>query len=94
MEPKVIELVPGYGVTCTQRQIDEVQANGKKSPTKMIRLLLNVFFTEEDLASLSCYGNGTKSSKRLDGDIIAACISKKINTCVPVLIYNLILQSM
>ena len=26
MEPKVIEIVPGYGITCTQRQIDEVEA--------------------------------------------------------------------
>ena len=82
MEPKVIELVPGYGVTCTQRQIDEVNASSNRSPTKMIRLLLNVFFTEEDLATSSCYGSGTKASKRLDEDIVAACISKEINTCV------------
>ena len=56
-----------------------LHASGNRLPTKMIRLLLNVFFTEEDLATSSCYGNGTKSSKCLDEDIIAAYISKEIN---------------
>ena len=55
MKPKVIEIVPGYGITCTQRQIDEVEASSNNSPMKMVRLLLNVFFTEGELATSSCY---------------------------------------
>ena len=80
MDPKVIEIVAGYGITCTQRQIDEVEASSNNSPTKMVRLLLNVFFTEEELATSSCYGSGATKKHRLDEDIVAACISKKIYT--------------
>ena len=83
MELKYVELVPGYGVTCAQRQIDEVQASYNRSPTKMIGLLMNVF-TEEELATSSCYGSGRYSSKRLDADIVAACISKSVN-----IVYNI-----
>ncbi|XP_065893631.1 uncharacterized protein [Dysidea avara] len=72
-EPKVVELVPGYGITCTQRQIDEVNSNGSSSPMKMLRLLMAVFFSEEAMANSSCYGSGNTDQK-LDDDIIAACI--------------------
>ena len=71
--PLLIEVVKGYGVKCTQRQLDEVEANSG-SPTKMIRLFMDTFFTEEELGRSSCYGN--RNNERLDGDIIAACISK------------------
>ena len=32
--PSLIEVVKGYGVKCTQRQLDEVEANSSGSPTK------------------------------------------------------------
>ena len=80
MEPKVIQLVPGYGVTYRSMKYMPVATDRPQI------ILLNVFFTEEDLVTSSCYGNGTKLSKR------AVCISKEINACV--FIYNLILQSM
>ena len=70
--PSLIEVVKGYGVKCTQRQLDEVEANSSGSPTKMIRLLMDTF--TEELGLSSCYGN--INNERLDGDIIAACISK------------------
>ena len=72
--PSLIEVVKGYGVKCTQRQLDEVEANSIGSPTKMIRLFMDTFFTEEELGQSSCYGN--RNNERLDGDIIAPCISK------------------
>ena len=68
--PSYVELVKGYGVKCTQRQLDEVEANSNGSHTRMIRLFMDTFFTEEELAWSSCYGN--RSNEKLDGDIIAA----------------------
>ena len=67
----MIDLVPGYGVN----QIDEVEATCNGSSTKMIRKLISVFFSEEDLARSSCYGS--RGNGKLDGDIVAACISKQ-----------------
>lgn len=70
----MIELVPGYGVNCTHRQIDEVESSCTGSPTKMIRKLMSVFFGEEVLAKSSCYGS--RGNAKLDEDVVAACISK------------------
>jgi len=86
--------VPGYGITCTQRQIDEVNSNGSSSPTRMIRLLMAVFFSEETMANSSCYGSGTTEKNKLDDDIIAACISKKYKYKEHVLYFIFTLQSM
>ena len=72
--PSLIELVKGYGVKCTQRQLDEVEANSSGSATKMIRNFMDTFFTEKELGQSSCYGN--RNNQKLDGDITAACISK------------------
>ena len=72
--PCLVELVKGYGVKCTQRQLDEVEANSNGSATRMIRNFMGTFFTEEVLGRSSCYGN--KKNEKLDQDIIAACISK------------------
>jgi len=74
VEQKVVELVPGYGVTLTQRK---VISNSGSSPTRMIRLLMSAFFDEDVLATSSCFGSGVSHSK-LDEDVIAACISKNI----------------
>ena len=72
--PSLIELVKGYGVKCTQRQLDEVESNSSGSATKMIRNFMDAFFTEEELGQSSCYGS--RNNKCLDRDVIAACISK------------------
>ena len=72
--PSLIELVKDYGVKCTQRQLDEVEANSSGCATKMIRNFMDTFFTEEELGQSSCYGN--RNNQKLDGDITAACISK------------------
>ena len=74
VEQKVVELVPGYGVTLTQRK---VISNSGSSPTRMIRLLMSAFFDEDVLATSSCFGSGVSHSK-LDEDVIAACISNNI----------------
>ena len=71
----MVEVIPGYGVKCTQRQINEVEASCSGSPTKMIRKFMSVFFSEDVLAKSSCYGSRGKD--QLDGDIVAACISKQ-----------------
>ena len=55
--PSLIELVKGYGVKCTQRQLDEVESNSSGSATKMIRNFMDAFFTEKELGQSSCYGS-------------------------------------
>ena len=74
MEPTKLELVPGYGVMITQRQLDEAIGESNGSPTRLIRNLMSVFFTREELAHSSCYGS--RFNAALDKDIIMACISE------------------
>ena len=57
-----------------------------------IRLLLNAFFTEEKLSTLSCYGSGVNKSKRLNEDIIPTRISEKTYTCLFIYLRILILH--
>ena len=47
--PSLIKLVKGYGVKCTQCQLDEVEANSSGSATKMIQNFMDTFFAEEEL---------------------------------------------
>ena len=74
MEPSKLELVTGYGVMITQRQLDEAERESNGSPTRLIRNLMSTFFTHEELARSSCYG--TRKNKPLDKDILSACISE------------------
>ena len=69
----MVELVAGYGVVLTQRQLDECR-DGCDSPTKLIRRLLSAFFTKEVLAKSSAYGG--RKNGALDRDILSACLSK------------------
>jgi len=47
VEPKSIELVEGYGVVLTKRQLDCAVDCAGSSPTKLMRNLLSVFFSAE-----------------------------------------------
>ena len=74
IQPIMIELVPGYGIVLTQRQLDEAISSSGPSPTKLIRNLISVFFTPTVLATSSCCGS--RMNQALDEDVVAACISK------------------
>ena len=80
VQPLMIELVPGYGVRCTKRQRDEAVA-ASNSPTRLIRNLMPIFFSQSTLATHSCGGRGANPA--LDQDIVAACIGKLL---VPVIV--------
>ena len=71
-----VELVPGYGVYLTPRQLDEAVASGNGKPTKLMRCLLSVFFEPQVMAQSSALGS--RANKPLDKDILSACISKCI----------------
>ena len=75
MQEKKIELVEGYGVHLTQRQLDGA-VSGAKSNTHLMRNLLGVFFTKEVLATSSALG--TRRHKALDKQILDACILCKL----------------
>ena len=55
MHCQVVELVDGYGVTLTKRQLDEAMDNSSGSPTRLIRNLMRIFFSKEILAISSAY---------------------------------------
>ena len=74
MEPGKLELVAGYGVMITQRQLDEAVGESNGSPTRLIRNLMSTFFSREELARSSCYGS--RNNKPLDRDVLSACISE------------------
>lgn len=84
MQRQVVELVPGYGVQLSQRQLDEALDGSNQSPTRLIRNLLSVFFSKDILASSSAYGG--RKNAALDRDILGACLSKYI--CVHARIYK------
>lgn len=69
----MIELVPGYGVMLSQRQLDEAVDNSNNSGTRLIRNLMSAFFPKEVLAKFSALG---RINTALDKDIVAACLSK------------------
>ena len=69
----------GYGVWITKCQLDEAISSSRSSPTKLIRNLLSVFFSNATLASSSALGTGKNPA--LDQNILSAIIGKSIN-CV------------
>lgn len=77
--PKQIELVNDYGVYCTQMQLDEAVASAK-TPTKLVRNLISIFYTPEQLAVCTAYGKRGQH-QALDQRILSSCIRKLLNTC-------------
>ena len=67
-------MVDGYGVFLTRRQLDECVHGAGKSATRLMRNLLSVFFSPDQLAKFSAMG--TRLHPGLDQDILAACISE------------------
>ena len=59
----------------TQRQLDAAIDSSKDSHTRLMRNLISVFFTPEQLATSSACGK--RQNPALDGDILEACIRKK-----------------
>ena len=69
-----MELVDGYGVYLSKRQLDEAVDQSCSSATRLIRSLLAVFFSPSILAGSSCLG--TRKCPGLNPNIIGACFSK------------------
>ena len=67
-----VELVHGYEVYLTRRQLDECVDGAGTSSTRLMRNLLSVFFTPDQLAMSSAMG--TRRHVGLDQDILSACI--------------------
>ena len=74
VQPKAVEMVPGYGVFLTQRQLDAALDGAKDSPTRLMRNLIGTFFTPEVLGVSSVYGTGRHVA--LDRDVVDTCIRK------------------
>ena len=70
---KKVELVSGYGVFIAQKQLDQA-VFGSKTATKLVRNLLEVYFSRETLAVSSAFGN--RKNKALDRDIMDAVFRK------------------
>ena len=70
-QPLQVELVEGYGVYLTKRQLDEAVDQSCNSASRLVRNLLMVFFTPSVLATSSC--RGTRRFPALNKDITGAC---------------------
>ena len=70
----MVEMVPGYGVQLSQRQLDVAIDNSSGSATKLIRNSMSVFFSRVALASSSALGG--RQNLALDQDIVGPCIRK------------------
>lgn len=81
-QPKLVELVEGYGVFLTRQQIDAA-LSGAATPTKLVRNLMRCFFSPATLSYSTALGRrGEKPA--LEPSIICACISKLcMYTCMP-----------
>lgn len=78
MEQATVELVEGYGIVLTKKQLEAADSCGS-SPTRLIRNLMATFFSPEVLAqSTACGSRGGRLA--LDRDILDACIRKLIIT--------------
>lgn len=73
-QPRTMELVEGYGVFITQRQLDECVSQSCGFPTRLLRNLLMVYFTPAVLGSSSCLG--TRNFTALNPEVTGACFSK------------------
>jgi len=73
MQEKV-ELVPGYNVYTTPRQLHEAVASSGRRPTRLIQALLSVFFNNHTLDRSSALGS--RYHPAIDPNIRDVCISK------------------
>ena len=69
--PAKIELVEGYGISVTKRALDDAVDSSRNSGTRLIRNLMCLFFSEEELSKSNACGGGQKHTA-LDPDILAA----------------------
>ena len=69
----MVELVSGYGVYITQKQLGEVIDESIGSP---MQNLMNRYFTPLILSKSSCLGKKEYCNPALDKGIISACLSK------------------
>ena len=64
VEPKAVELVEGYVIYLTQRQLDAAIDAAKNNPTRLVRNLMGVFFTHEVLATSSAFGTRIQGTRQ------------------------------
>ena len=64
-----IELVEGYGVFISKRQLDDAEDLSRNNPTRLIRNLCGIFYTKETLTESSAFGG--RRNKVLDRDILS-----------------------
>ena len=64
IEPKSIELVEGYGVVLTKRQLDCAVDCAGSSLTKLMRNILSVFFSADILVQSSALGEKEENPTR------------------------------
>ena len=75
-EQQKIEIVEGYGVYCTKLQLENAVTSAT-NPTKLIRNLLGIFFSKDELAESTALGT-RGSRKALDQTVLPACMRKSL----------------
>ena len=77
--PADVELVEGYGIFTAKRCIDDAVDNCRNSPTRLIRNLIGIFFSDNVLCESNTSGKGKRQHKPLDQDILRAYYSQLTN---------------
>ena len=70
-----MELVNGYGIYVAKKALEDAVDSSRKNPTRLVRNLVSIFFTEEELSKSNACGRGNKHIP-LDPDILGACYRK------------------
>ena len=68
----MVELVEGYGIYAMKRAVDDA-VDSRNSPTRLVRHLVALFFSNDVLCNSNAYGKGKKQHTALDQDILGAC---------------------
>ena len=75
LEANEVEIVSGYGVYISSKQLDMIKSNSN-SATKLLRNLLTAFFTPQTLATSSALGS--RKNQALDKNILDALFRKYV----------------
>ena len=75
-EVKLVELVAGMGVFLRADKVSLAMEKAKESPTRLLRILMDMFFEPEIMAESTAKGSQRRGLKALDQAIMESLYSK------------------
>lgn len=75
-EVKLVELVAGMGVFLRADKVSHAMEKSKESPTRLLRILMDMFFEPEIMARSTAKGSQRRGLEALDQTIMESLYSK------------------